>query len=246
METIYILVGDEYANFAKHSNVLTVSQLMEKLEGDHIWDGDEIFIVGLGITKNTRQFLKAALSQRGLEIVMGEDTLAPPHLTHKKHIENALISVPRKIRPLQYEFHFCVDNRMDRLADHVTGQHISAMLLVEASRQASIAALELEYCSGRNPKSGLVIEQFTSRFSNYAFPIPTLITASIKEIGKSATGNLSLECLVAFSQADKEVCTVYFTGSVPQLAQLEIVEARMARSSINALRKKYETQPVAG
>jgi A-factor biosynthesis hotdog domain len=247
MEKIYILVGDEYANFAKHGNVLTVSQLMQKLEEHDGWNGDERFIFGLGIEKGTQEFLKNALHQRGVEEITSHDALAPAHLTHKKYLENTLITVPRKIRPMEYEFHLCLDNRVDRLSDHVTGQHLGAMLLVEASRQAAIAAVELEYCSGgEEKKSGLIIEQFVSRFSNYAFPIPTRITASINELGRSANGNASLECWIKFSQVGKEVCAMCMVGSMPQRAQLEVVEARMARSSVNALRKQYEAQVVTG
>ncbi len=242
MEKIYILVGDNYATFAKHNDVLTVSQLREELENSLDWKGDEKVIFGLGIDDNTRTLLKAALNARGIEEIMSETNLAPTHLTHKKYRENSLITTPKSIQAMQYEFYLCLDDRMDRLADHVTGQHLSAMLLMEASRQAAIASLELEYRSRNDAKFGIVMEKIACRFNNFAFPIPTLITVNINELGVSANQNISVECIIKFLQADKVVCEIDMAGSITKLHQLEPVETSMARRSIKALRKKYKPQ----
>lgn len=237
MQNVYIIIGDGYASFAS-DNVITASALMEKLASSNRWEGDEKFVMGLGMGRTEVKILSSALKSHGLSDI--ELPLAPAtlKLTHKHHENNVLISEPRHIAPRQYAMQFQFDQTNDRLCDHVTGQHVSAMLLMEAARQAAIAALELDYGDAFGG-SGIVVERFTSTFNSYAFPLPTSMVARIEE-GPATEKNIVVACVVTFQQAGQAVCEMKLEGGIYARTYLAKAEARQAQRAITTLRELHE------
>lgn len=55
--------------------------------------------------------------------------------THKNKAENVLISEVSQIDVASYQCHLLIDDGCAEMADHVTGQHVQGMVLLEACRQ---------------------------------------------------------------------------------------------------------------
>lgn len=238
MKKLLFVIGDDYGNFAVNDNVITVSALREALQTSHEWSGDEQFVMGLGISQAALEELTALLRARGLSKIEPLDTPADLHLTHKRHADNVLISQPRKVAPDNYKMQFLFTQVFDRLSDHVTGQHIGAMIMLEAARQAGVAVLELE-CEGKFEKSAMTVLNFNSKFSSYAFPVPTEIDVTFT-VPQSTDNSIFFNVCVKFLQARKEVCEMTLEGAIYDRAYLERREAVQARRVVTSLRQRYE------
>ena len=236
MNDFCIVVGNDYAAFANNECVFTVSQLMYQVENPLNWSGEEHVVIGQGIEESTRALLKVALQNRGVENIDDLDDLVPVDLTHKRSRKNVLISEPRRIAKGKYGFRLALDDGSDRLSDHVTGQHIGAMLLLEAARQATVVTLEYEYQTQAGPRYGFILERFNSTFSNYVFPLPTSIAVILREKGSPLDKIIAIELIISFTQAGEEVCEMLLDVKLFASASLEKVEARKARTIINTLR----------
>lgn len=239
-----IVVGDDYAEFAKHENVVTVSRLLHELENtEHPCAADD-FVIGQGVAANRRESLRNALQARGLQADIRIDSPMAVPLTHKRCSEHVLITTPIKTGPLEYEFSLTLNDKNDRLSDHVTGQHVGAMLLMEAARQAVVVALELEYATKRGVRLGFVLERFMSNFHSYAFPLPTTMRVSLVESG-DPDKHVSVSLTIAFLQAAEQISTMQLDVTLYDTALLDKVEARKARKSIESMKRLVVELPAA-
>lgn len=239
-----IVVGDDYAEFAKHENVVTVSRLLHELENVDSCCASDDFVIGQGVPETRRESLRHALRSRGLQTDIHIDTPMAVPLTHKRSSEHVLVTTPVKTGPLQYEFSLTLNDKNDRLSDHVTGQHVGAMLLMEAARQAVVVALELEYSSKRGARLGFVLERFMSSFHSYAFPLPTTLRVSLVESGDPEK-HVSVALTIAFLQAAEQISTMQLDVTLYDTALLDKVEARKARKSIESMKRLAVELPVA-
>lgn len=173
----WIVVGDMYRAFAKREGILQESEVIARLL-DPSFDCDSM-ILGQGLcTESVARLLDMAKS-RGITCVPEDLKLAETELTHKAENKNVLISSPRRSEGRAYRFWLMVGNQSDRLSDHVTGEHIGAMLLIEAARQGGIATLELEFPMSSDDSCGYVLQSFNTSYSQYAFPIPTELVVEV-------------------------------------------------------------------
>jgi hypothetical protein len=222
--SIYILVGDDYASFAKRDGVLTPTQL-GTLSQQGLSLQDAQVVLGQGLDVDGLPHLAAQLVEQGVAGVKLPGPRAGLDLTHKEHLGHVLVSQPERMGPTCYGFDLLVDGAVDRLSDHVTGQHMGAMLLVEAARQASIVAIE-GYCARADGKRwGLVLETMTCRFDNYAFPVPTRLCVDIGDIERSDSRRV-LGIGVKFSQAQQSICSVDFNVTLYRSDLLTRLEDR--------------------
>ncbi|NRR33514.1 hypothetical protein HSX11_25390 [Oxalobacteraceae bacterium] len=232
-----IVVGDDYAHFANsNSGVLTASELLRQIDQPDRWSGADRVVLGQGMAEATRAELVAALRARQVGLVEDLDTLAPLQLTHKHHRENVLITEPRNITALCYQFNLVLNEINDRLSDHVTGQHVGAMLLMEAARQAVVASLECEYSRHSAVPLGFVLERFNSRFDNYVFPLPTAMTVTIVERSGKQDKNVAASLTIVFQQAGLQVCEMLMDVTLFETQVLDKIESRKARKSVDVLR----------
>jgi hypothetical protein len=233
MRNTFIVVGDQYAEFANHQGVTTYTAFMEQLQDAAAWSGDELVVIGLGIADHALRTLLDALAARGIRDIVWSGAVATPALTHKRKQERGLITEPRRSAARQYDMWLYCDDALDRLSDHVTGQHVSAMLLLEAARQAIIASVELEYVATAGTKLGMVIDHFNTRFLGFVFPIPTKIHIEMEEV-QQTDNQLSLTGTIVFIQAGQEVCEMDMSGALYDPRLLHLVETKHARRAVRS------------
>jgi len=240
VQNVYFIVGDDYANFAVNEGVMTASHLLSRLGSTHDWQPDDTFIIGQGISQEIISLLTAGLKAQGLHNIAATSSPAQLHLTHKHYVENVLISQPRAIGPGHYEMDFLFSRMTDRLSDHVTGQHVGAMLMMEAARQAGVALLELEFAKAFD-KCGMTVQNFNCKFNSYVFPIPVTIDAYV-EGGRANENCVNFLLTVKFLQAGKTVCEFTMDGGLFDRNHLDGVEAVKAKRVVATTRQLIQQQ----
>ncbi|MFC7617738.1 AfsA-related hotdog domain-containing protein [Actinokineospora soli] len=56
-------------------------------------------------------------------------------LVHKRSPENVMLADARRRGPLRLAARLCLSDMNEMILDHVTGQHVAGMVLIEAARQ---------------------------------------------------------------------------------------------------------------
>jgi hypothetical protein len=228
MKPVVFVVGDQYEAFAQASHVLTESQLRDRARCDSSLCGVRV-VKGQGVsTAANLAALDQSADPLGIEIASSAP-LAPLGATHKHDSRFVLITEPRCVKPLVYEAELVVNELMDRLADHVTGRHVSGMILVEAARQAGIASVEIENAHREGPRMSFVLNSMTVRFTRFAFPLPATIRVRVgKEDG-----------FIEIIQANEVVCELEIQYRFLPEKVLAALEAKAARRAVDAAARLY-------
>lgn len=242
----FIIVGDDYKSFAQQAGVFTVSAFYQLMLNDQSWpDSSAQIILGQGIGYNDRDFIASALAKRGVENFYPYASLASLQDTHKRSNENVMITEPRKLDRLAYEFDLTITDKVDRLSDHVTGKHVGAMLLMEAARQATIVVLEEAYSKHSGEKFSMVLDKFESKFEAYLFPLPTTLTTRIYEI-KVSPKNICVIVTSVVTQGGNEIAIISLDVTLCVSQTLDKIEERKAQSAVRDFNQffaiKYEKQ----
>ncbi len=232
MRVVYV-VGDRFEGFSGNSRVTTVRQFCKLAEVGAVAAGTSV-IIGQGVSRSGKQQIKRCLTESGLEasvnLVDHSSPKADRHLCHKHRPENSLISIPRRVDDTQFEMDLVIDDGCADLSDHVTGQHLQGMLLMEAARQTFLAVSEAYY--GEGLSRYFVINTMNVEYLNFAFPLPTLIRYDVDALERKNHGTLRFESTVTFVQCEREICRVHVVFSVYGTEYLERREAIAAADSL--------------
>lgn len=231
----FLVVGDAYELFANNENVMTASAFMRALNEPSCWVGNEQVVIGQGVSASELSKIFEMLKFREIKNISHFGDLVPLHLTHKRHTDHVLISSPKKVTSHCYEYSLVLNDRMDRLCDHVTGQHIGAMQFLEAARQAMIATLEYEYMESTGKHIGLILERFDSKFENYVFPLPISMSVNVIERMTAKNNHPSVTVLIGIFQVGRRMCQIEMDITLYDITLLGKIEVRNAKRAITTL-----------
>lgn len=239
-QPVVFLVGDEYASFATNPHVMTLRELRARVLASDARQDDLRVVVGQGMRHEDAAAPCDAVAATKAGVAI-EAAAAPASLavTHKRDAANVLISEPRRTRPRTYEMELLLNDGEDRLVDHVTGQHVSGMVLVEAARQAGIASAEIELLATRDKPFGFVWNGLRVDFARFAFPLPTRIEVTIREEAAEGKSQPTYVADVEVVQAGQCVCTMAMTFGLLPASLLGALEAKAARRAIDGARATY-------
>lgn len=153
--------------------------------------------------------------------------------THRDDGFNILISPPRENGAgpgSEFLFDLVLDETEDRLADHVTGRHVSGMVLLEAGRQAAAYALETVHAD----KSASFAATWAGAevgFSSFAFPLPTKINALVITY-PHGPNKIETAVDVTVSQLGREVARFVYEIPLLRRTVLARLEAGCARKAV--------------
>jgi len=200
------MVGDRFSEFAQNDNVVTISRALEIVEHGHIEDGTVTMLLrGQGVPDERLEALRGRIAERGfgqvVQIVDESPRRAEPKLSHKHEPQNTMISAPWKVSEDSYRAALLIDDRCADMADHVTGQHLQGMVLIEASRQIFLAVTERFFLPRHAGSFYFVINKFD--VSYYAFAFPTKLDLHYQIIDKKLDprGTYSFDANIGFWQA---------------------------------------------
>lgn len=226
---VVLLVGDQYEAFTRHRQVITLSELRQREAG---LSGTRV-IIGQGIGHDEVEGLAAAGAPATFE---PRDELASLAHTHKRDPANVLVTTPRRQGPGRYTVQLALNDGVDRLLDHITGSHVSGIVLVEAGRQAVIACGEVDHAlASRSVPWGFVWTGLQVSFSRFAFPLPTELRIELCEVAGSTPQKPSYSAKVSVWQAGKSICEMQMDYGLLPESTLAAIEARAGASAVEAL-----------
>lgn len=200
------IVGGYFSEFINNKSVISANEFIEKLKHEVKSCNDE-YIFGQGVDESEFDEIKELLLSAKLKIIPTfPDQKADKILTHKHKPHNGLISVPTKINDSTYNLQLLIDDKNDFMLDHLTGEHIQGMLLIEAARQSWTAVTEKFYLL-QQEDTRFVLEEIKSNFSYFVFPLPVIIKLEVVKIDPIGSSR-NFHVLVKFYQADREVASI--------------------------------------
>ena len=197
-----VVVGDRFADFAAQARVVTVAELARAVAAGEA--AGALVAEGQGLHDEQRVWLRA---NAALEVEpLG--ACADAALVHKQHARNVMIGAPRRLGERVFELELVLDERGEMLHDHLTGQHIQGMALIEAARQACIAVTETFYTGGSPQSYQFVLESVAARFASFVFPLPVTIGLELTEVSIDHKLRLAFRAAVSFRQSGRDAVTV--------------------------------------
>lgn len=156
--------------------------------------------------------------------------------THKHENCNVAISKVIDNGNGTYSSALMIDDANAEVSDHLTGQHISGMMIVEAARQMSIATAEKFYI---NPLARKKVNLLTNRMSvtyhDLMLPIQTEILCIPIMVKRSGPINFRFTINIHFRQQSNILATLEFDTSVIDTRYFHLKELQLLRDHINLL-----------
>jgi hypothetical protein len=243
VKPVVFLVGDTYRSFAQNSHVVTLRDLRERVAASDARLSDVRVVAGQGMRHEDGAAPCDPDEARSVGILVEPaQPPAPLAMTHKRDPEHVLVTTPTKLRPRTYGMDLLLTDRMDRLVDHVTGQHVSGMVLLEAARQGGIACVELEYLSAQEGRFGFVWNGSRVNFTRFAFPLPTRLVVSFREEAVEGRSQPKRFADIEILQAGHSVCQVEMAYDLLPTTVFDALEAKAARRAVKAARELFEEE----
>ncbi len=170
----FFVVGDHFREFADGKDVLTLKQI-DALFGlpNHLLDTRNILLLGQGV--HQEEVVSLLDRHKGDTDHAERFEIADRNFSHKHVSHNTLIGTPRQVGNNEFEVPLNIDERCELMSDHQTGQHLQGMVLVDAFRQSFLAVTEAYFPIQSWKKTYFVINEMTSGFQSFVFPLPAHI-----------------------------------------------------------------------
>ncbi|WJV25514.1 MULTISPECIES: AfsA-related hotdog domain-containing protein [Pseudomonas] len=254
---IYVVVANQFEDFARHGHVLSYSTLLQalktpgaiELKGSRIIAGQ-----GLGRKEIQHAYRLAVDSGYGSEFehwhMWSEAELASEDLSHKRHRKNVLISIPDRTDEGVYTASLLLHAENELMLDHLTGQHVQGMVLLEACRQMFLAVTERFHLDDYAPqKRYFVLNEMSVRYTAFAFPLPAQIRYRLLHRKQPRADRVEVQAQMEVWQDGKLVTEVDVAFSVMDAERLGKREATLAEraisSHVSSLRQRLRMPPRA-
>ncbi len=250
-EIVYV-VGDKFAEFGNNERVVTIGELERRMAtgGDGLmFEGDPIFVAGQGLQPERVARIQDELSARGHGRCVGLlwlDVPADQAMTHKRSPHNIMITVPRQVGEKKFAATIQLNDLCAEMADHMTGQHIQGVVLIEAARQMFLAvAGKFLLDPARGADWYFVVNRLSVDYLNFAFPLPLDIGFTVTDRRVDGAGNTSLEAHIEISQAGAKVSDVTVRFTIYRRSMMRMVESMNARDVLDRSDKLLAAEEAA-
>jgi hypothetical protein len=152
-----------------------------------------------------KEYIKKTPTYKYIEIIsyFDEYSRCSNKLTHKFKSCNTLISEPIQKSDEVFTSLLMIDECCAELSDHITGNHIQFMVLIESARQMVNAVTEKYYSS--NAKIYLA-NKIDTEFVNFVYPFQTKLIYKINEKKMKIDGNGKMSIEIKFMQGSSVAC----------------------------------------
>jgi hypothetical protein len=148
-------------------------------------------------------------------------------VTHKRYASNVMIGPPAQRATDEFTADLMIDDRCELLADHLTGQHIPAVTLMEAARQMWTAVTECFYRDGPH-ETHFVVGALSGQFRHFVFPFAATLCYQLLGHEVTAVGQL-FRCRIGVEQNGRRAADIASSYRVIPAEVGEKHEARAAR-----------------
>jgi hypothetical protein len=212
MDKKIAITSTVFQSLGRRPGIYTVDDLAVEFEEGMIDPESEHlnFIFGQVFTQNEIKKIRTLMSKAGMGKGNINNLLEPvtAKTVHKKNPLNALIS-PIVKTDSDYSCNLIVPAGNDMVSDHVTGEHISGMVLIEAARQMSMAVIDSRFQDGK--KRYQIINELSADFVTFIHPFDTRMTLHFDEF-RIKGDKCYIDCKVNMYQADEVRTSIRLTG----------------------------------
>ncbi len=236
MKKRMVIVGDKFEEFASNEMVVTISEAEEVFSNDRSEYFDVLFELGQGVSaeRANRLITFAELTGRREQLLFQPVVKCGQRLVHKCHPENSLISLPKKISDRIYQADMLIDDECELLTDHVSGQHLQGIVLIEAVRQMILAVTEEYYARKIEGPRSFIWHGIQIDYLGYAFPIASSIVYAIDDIDYSRKKRIRFSISAEILQRNTAVCVAKSSVELFDRSSVERREGKLAAQVIVA------------
>jgi len=234
-----LVIGNRFEDFAEASGAISAQTALDRL----IAGSTDDMVIGQGVNDRDADVIAILGAAVGRRVERGavDPQRAGRAICHKHLPENQLISSPRWVEENVFEADMLVDDRNEILSDHLTGCHLQGMLLIEATRQMFIAVAETQYEHLGVPQNGYVVfDRITTKFEQFAFPIPTRIRQTVSETEKVKEDRVRFASTIEIFQPQGCVATSDVSYTIFEAASLGSKEKKLAAKATSQLLEMVE------
>ncbi|WP_235212729.1 AfsA-related hotdog domain-containing protein [Burkholderia paludis] len=235
------IVGDRWGSVGIDEGMLSVSEFVSGLRAGRYHAPLPTLRPGFGVDDRELEVLRRELEQHGLDPValsgMREPDCVEIAHTHKRNPRNVLLAKLVCLDGAHYRAALRLDSNNELLLDHVTGCHISAMVMTEAARQMFLAVTEQYFLGGEaDGHHRFVINDWQASFENFLFPLDAVIDYRIEEVDHDKADRLRFRVEVLVKQAGTVAARVRISFTVFDAAYLTRYEMKQAARTIRRLK----------
>ncbi|GLZ39221.1 AfsA-related hotdog domain-containing protein [Actinokineospora sp. NBRC 105648] len=235
------LVGDRFETFARKDRVETVNRFVGNVRSglfDRLVDPMRL-VAGQGVDASDWDTVRTELSRRGLldRFVLPARLPAavPAADVHKQQEENVLLADVAASGPLALTARLRLSDRNELVTDHVTGQHLSGMVLIEAGRQMILAGThEFVLTPDTEPDFSFVLGSLSVAFERYVFPIGAELALRLTKLPSSKPARLEFTAEVEVTQSGEVAARISAEFQVVRTRGLARQEEMLATKAIEA------------
>lgn len=195
------LVGERFSAFAANDGVATVNRFIGNIRGGLYDDLPHPvrLAVGQGVDASDWEVVAAELSKRGLLTSFRLPAVPVPvaaELVHKRTQDNVMLADARRRGPMRLAARLCLSDMNELVLDHITGQHVAGMVLMEAARQLMQVTIH-EFVVNDDAHS-FVLCSLGAAFEGYVFPLAVDLecVVAVTDDSKPARRECSAEVIV--------------------------------------------------
>lgn len=237
-----IIIGNRLIEFSNNKNIFTFDQFLHLLSIENkLLNSHNNYLVNIGQGLNDQQIndIQDKIEQLDLSHrfhltgALSHASRANSGLTHKINSHNSMISEPYKLSSSEYKSYLLIDEACAEMSDHITGQHIQGMVLIEASRQMVNSVSEKYLISDKNTaRKGFVLNSISSTFFEYVFPMEVELIFTLDKLRKGLDENFKAEASISVYQHEKVMMKINVIFSVMDKKTLLNIESKMAELSV--------------
>lgn len=238
MSKYVLVVGDCFTGCEEIENVFTVSAMAEKLRAsDNIeaFDLPKVIRWGQGVCDHDRSYLMELASpfkdhMKFVGSSTSTTTVASRRHVHKSAPQNVLITVPERKNDVCFISSLIIDARNELLLDHVSGQHVQGMVLMEACRQMFLAVTEEHLFDESTPmKTYFVINSMGMSFKAFVFPVDAQVVFNQEKIERKEDSRILVDATIDIVQSNVICATSEVSYSVFDASRLSAKELQLAQ-----------------
>ncbi|MGW1835364.1 AfsA-related hotdog domain-containing protein [Streptomyces sp. NPDC002067] len=198
-EEVLVVVGDRFPQFAANRGTVTASQLLERLRSGEAGTPLRLAL-GQGLSPEQRAEIGKFAANGAVVCHDGVPVPAEHRTVRPGHPPTALVGQVAQTAPDRFTAPLLLDERVDLLQDRLSGQHVSAITLLEAARQMWVTVTE-QFLLSAEERATCVISEVTgvsAAYHRYVFPLPATVEFHLTSHGTALAERFGFT--VAFHQ----------------------------------------------
>lgn len=238
------VVGDKLKSFARQTGMMSVSDLEKFVTSNESLksvDKSLEVIIGQGVSESKitqiHRIINASQFNNKIVIKAVANTRkrTSKKLAHKRLNKNTMVSDPIKVDESIYESFLMLDDRCAEMSDHVTGQHLQGMIMIEAARQLTLVVTEKFFLTDEKRCSmAFLTNTLETKFHNFVFPTEVKIRYKILERRGLANSNQVFKVSIEFIQNGQIGAEVIYKFSVFESQFIKEKEQKMAMDTASS------------